>query len=64
MKWISVKDQLPPHAGDYLTYAKFSNRPYDWLVEISRYTKRYGWEEDHYENITHWCHINLPDNDT
>lgn len=54
-EWISVKDRLPEHKGDYLVYWELTPQRY-WLsdgIEIVHFKNNKFFTKDK-KNITHW----------
>ncbi|NCN09666.1 MAG: DUF551 domain-containing protein [Leptospira sp.] len=70
MKWISVKDQLPPEPNEYLTVvenlsSKIKNRMVFYIDPHATFLFE-GWKginnPNHIMRITHWMEIpGLPD---
>lgn len=51
--WISVKDRLPEDDCKCLVYADIYFIP-DYGIEISKYSKRFGFLSTNAPCITHW----------
>lgn len=54
-EWISVKDRLPKHKGDYLVYWKWESLQ-DWSsdnIEIVYFRGKTQWAKRN-NDITHW----------
>jgi len=60
MKWINVKDELPPNETECIGYFE---QPYRGKIKVNEVwftNNKWYWDLDLIENITHWMPLPEP----